>query len=191
MSPPPGPATVAIERFDPGRWRELRAIRLEMLDDTPTAFLERAADARALDDAAWRRRAAGLATPGRSAAFWGQAGGAPVGFVAARAQDGPLALIHAMYVGPAHRGGRPSLASRLLDAAKSWATAEAGREGACLWVLDGNRPARRCYERAGFAPTGATRPYALDPAVGDEIEMEWRAGPLGLPRERGVDGAAS
>ncbi|MCW2778558.1 MAG: acetyltransferase, partial [Frankiales bacterium] len=46
-----------LRRVVPGDWPVLRALRLEMLQDTPLAFLETHADALARSDDEWRYRA--------------------------------------------------------------------------------------------------------------------------------------
>lgn len=69
----------------------------------------------------------------------------------------PLINIHDLAVLPGYRGQR--IAERMLERVTTIAHAR----GACkltLEVLQGNQPARRLYERVGFAK------YALDPAIG-------------------------
>jgi ribosomal protein S18 acetylase RimI-like enzyme len=174
VTPAAGSGTVVIGALEPEQWRELRSIRIEMLEDEPTAFLERSADARRLLDVAWRRRAEALSVEGRSRAFYARDDGAWAGFVAVTATSSePLALVHAMYVREANRGGDPSVAGLLLAAARSWATEQGGRKGLRLYVLEANPAARRCYEKAGFAETGARRPYRFDAGL-TELELTWR-----------------
>ncbi|MFH9674253.1 GNAT family N-acetyltransferase [Streptomyces sp. NPDC017405] len=60
------------------------------------------------------------------------------------------AELYALYVDPAHLGG--GIGRALLAAS---AERCAGRARMFLWVLEGNAPARRFYERAGFRPDGA------------------------------------
>ena len=47
--------------------------------------------------------------------------------------------------------------------------AAAGRERMLLWVLKGNAPARRFYERAGFGPDGAEEPFDVDGVAVPEV----------------------
>ena len=68
-------------------------------------------------------------------------------------EDGRVAELYALYVRPAwwSTGTGRTLMQRVL--ARS---AGAGFSSITLWVLRDNRRARRFYERAGFAPDGAT-----------------------------------
>lgn len=161
-------AEASIGRLRPEHWRELRDIRVEMLADEPTAFLELAADARALGDSDWCRRAAELATD-EAAGFFAQGDDGWAGF-AAVSQDGDAALIHAMYVRPPARGA--GIAQSLLEAAMDWARAHGIGECA-LWVRVDNARARGLYERCGFRPTGVSRPYRFDAGFA-ELELRRR-----------------
>ncbi|MGH3192681.1 MAG: GNAT family N-acetyltransferase [Streptosporangiaceae bacterium] len=68
-------------------------------------------------------------------------------------QDGSVAELYALYVRPAwwSTGTGRALMERVLAR-----TAGAGYLSIRLWVLRDNHRARRFYERAGFAPDGAT-----------------------------------
>ena len=59
---------VRVRAIVPDDWARLRALRLEMLADTPLAYLETLATAEALTDADWQARARRNAQPG-SVAF--------------------------------------------------------------------------------------------------------------------------
>lgn len=77
-----------------------------------------------------------------------------------------LGEVQAIYLAPDARGhglGRP-----LLEAAVG-RLHEAGFGTVVLWVLDGNAPARRFYERAGFVGDGARRSLDFDGTAVDEI----------------------
>ena len=68
-------------------------------------------------------------------------------------KDGSVAELYALYVRPAwwSTGTGRALMERVLAR-----TSRAGYLSITLWVLRDNRRARRFYERAGFAPDGAT-----------------------------------
>ena len=68
-------------------------------------------------------------------------------------EDGSVAELYALYVRPAwwSTGTGRALMERVLAR-----TSEAGYRSVTLWVLRDNHRARRFYERAGFAPDGAT-----------------------------------
>jgi GNAT superfamily N-acetyltransferase len=149
-------------------WRAYRAIRLEMLEDTPIAFLETLEAARAHPEEHWRRRAAngsasselfGAVTPdGRWLGTMG-------GFHAVSSPDPHLVGV---YVTPSHRGPEHGVADALLDAVIAWARRRSDR--LLLEVHERNLPAIRYYERHGFAFTGHTQPYPLDRSA-LELEM--------------------
>ena len=67
-------------------------------------------------------------------------------------------------------GGRPAPDAR--SCSGSWpSSACAGFSSITLWVLRDNRRARRFYERAGFAPDGATHVLTR---LGDVPELRYR-----------------
>ncbi|WP_144124452.1 GNAT family N-acetyltransferase [Catellatospora sichuanensis] len=159
--------TYVVRRTEPGEWRRLRALRLEALRDSPTAFGTTHADAAALADEVWRQQAEQNATSPTSAMFiaatqdgrWvGMAGSAPVDEVPG------TACIHGVYVAPAHRGGSAGLASRLMDAAIRWTRDNTDASWLTLGVHEDNQRAQAFYRRIGFAETGKVVPYRLDPA---------------------------
>ncbi|WP_030742755.1 GNAT family N-acetyltransferase [Streptomyces sp. NRRL S-31] len=67
------------------------------------------------------------------------------------------AELYAVYVDPAHLGG--GIGRALLAASLERC---AGRPRMLLWVLKGNAPARRFYERAGFRADGAEEVFEAD-----------------------------
>ncbi|MCG6499536.1 N-acetyltransferase [Kitasatospora sp. A2-31] len=158
--------TYRIGRTAAGDWRELRAIRLEALRDSPKAFGESFAEAAARDDAHWQAKAAAGATSGDSALFvardrsgaWvGVAGVAPIPAVPDHAH------VHGVYVSPAHRGPHgPAVA--LMDAAIDFARKHTGAARLTLGVHEDNPRARAFYRRLGFTDTGTVVPYVLDPS---------------------------
>jgi GNAT superfamily N-acetyltransferase len=79
-----------------------------------------------------------------------------------------VAELYALYVRPAwwSTGTGRALMDRVL--ARSVA---AGYSSLTLWVLRDNRRARRFYERAGFAPDGATNVLT---GLGDVLELRYR-----------------
>src|SRR6266446_1621215 len=83
-------------------------------------------------------------------------------------QDGSIAEVYALYVRPAwwSTGTGRALMERVLAG-----TARAGYLSLTLWVLRDNGRARRFYERAGFAPDGASN--VLD-RLGGVTEVRYR-----------------
>lgn len=151
-------------------WVAYRAIRLEMLEDTPIAFLETVEAARAHQDEHWRRRAANASASSRLFAAVAPDGrwlGTMGGFHAAGSRDPHLVGV---YVTPSFRGREHGVADALLDAVIDWARDRSGR--LLLEVHEHNAAAIRYYERRGFAFTGRTLPYPLDRST---LELEMAA----------------
>lgn len=149
----------------------MRALRLEMLADSPLAFLETLASAAARSHEAYRRRIVEAATgdslamfvadPGPGERLIGHAGGtvAP--------QFPGETVIFAVYVTPAGRGGK--VLADLIEAVAEWSWA-AGRRRTMLEVVVGNDRALRAYEKLGFADTGERVPHPVIPAL-TELRM--------------------
>jgi len=131
----------------------LRALRLEMLADTPLAFLETLDEAAARPHAEFCRTVALRAVGNESAQFVAEAAGRFVGHAAGFvARDDPAAtVVVAVYVTPAYRG--TGLLGQLVNAVDAWSTA-AGRNRLVLEVVVGNDRAVRAYQRIGFVDTG-------------------------------------
>jgi ribosomal protein S18 acetylase RimI-like enzyme len=160
-----------VRRVVEDDWRLLRAVRLEMIADTPLAYLETLESARARDEADWRFRARrgsegaeqlslaaeDPATPGR----W-------VAYMACFVEGRDRAHLVSVYVAPEQRG--TGLAERMVADVCRWARDEAGVRRLELFVHEDNPRARAFYARLGFTETGATMPYELDPQT-LEIEM--------------------
>jgi ribosomal protein S18 acetylase RimI-like enzyme len=171
-----------VRRIEPGEWRELRALRLEALKDSPTAFSTTYAAGEALPDDAWRAQAVEAATGGSSALFvavdhsgsWlGMAGAAPMPDVPDHAH------VYGVYVTSAHRG-RTGPAADLMAVAIAFARAHIDVGHLTLGVHESNTRAQSFYLRLGFVPTGLEVLYPLNPAERLRI--------LGYPgfRSRGI-----
>lgn len=159
--------TYVVRRTESDEWRQLRALRLEALQDSPTAFGTTYADAAALTDEIWQRQATHDATSSTSAMFvattedghWvGMAGSAPLETVPGTAH------IHGVYVAPAHRGQPAGLAAQLIKAAIKWARDNTDASWLTLGVHEDNTRAQAFYRRIGFTATGKIVPYVLDPS---------------------------
>ena len=95
-------------------------------------------------------------------------------------QQGQVAELYALYVHPAwwSTGTGRALMDRVLDTASA-----AGYSSVRLWVLRDNARARRFYERAGFAPDGAS--HTLE-GLGGVTEIRYRRA---LPAGPGMQAA--
>jgi GNAT superfamily N-acetyltransferase len=147
-------------------WERVRDLRLEMLRDTPIAYLETVETALARTEDEWRERAArGDTASSRSlvAVLDGRWVGTMTGLVSTTGL-GPLLV--GVYVAPAARGA--GVADALLDAVELWAAGHGTT--LTLHVHEANARARAFYARRGFVETGATIPYPLDPYA-REVEM--------------------
>jgi GNAT superfamily N-acetyltransferase len=166
----PAPAMAAVRRVRPADTARMRALRLEMLADTPLAFLETVADAaaRSHDDYAAQiasmstgcRRAQFVADPG-SGRLLGHAGGH------AAPDDPALTVIFAVYVTPARRGS--GLLAALIEGVADWSR-RCDRPELLLEVVVGNDRAFRAYQRLGFVDTGVRVPHPTVPVL-TELQM--------------------
>ena len=146
-------------------WREVRALRLEMVQDTPMGFAESYETALTRDEAEWRRRGARGTAPS-SAAFAAIADGRWVGTMSGYIDDGRPLLV-GVYVTPDFRGAS-GVADALLAAVEHWALQHG--DTLTLHVHADNARARRYYEKRGYVETGVTLPYVLN-AAETEVEM--------------------
>ena len=160
-----------IRRVRPEDWRDLRALRLEALEDTPLGFLETLAEARAKPDEDWQARAARGAQDGDafrdSFQVMAWDGERPVGNCVCFLRDG-AAWLGAVYVTPDHRG--LGLLDALAERCAAWGR-ERGMSVLRLEVHEANAPAQAAYRRLGFVDTGERAPYPLPPG-GQEMIME-------------------
>jgi GNAT superfamily N-acetyltransferase len=135
---------VTIRRAEAEDWQGLRDLRLRALADSPDAFLATLEEAKARSDEEWRN--------------WGQDGAIFVaepldGMAGGFVTDEGDVMLWGMWVTPERRGS--GLAEALARAVIAWARGE-GAPRVVLWVVIGNAPAERFYERLGFVATGVT-----------------------------------
>ncbi|MFF0294628.1 GNAT family N-acetyltransferase [Kitasatospora sp. NPDC004614] len=165
----PTPARHLIRRITPEDWPSLRALRLEALEDSPTAFSVTHAATAALPDTDWQALATEAATSPSAALFVALDPSAPSGAFIGMAGAAPLpdvpetAHVHGVYVTPAHRGPEGPAAA-LVAAATAFAETHIDVTRLTLGVHESNARAQSFYARLGFEPTGLRVPYALNPA---------------------------
>lgn len=152
-------------------WAAVRALRLEMLRDTPIAFgdtLERALE---YGEAEWRTRARRGESSEQASivAIEGDRWVGTMGCYVPDAATGPLLV--GVYVSPDRRGEEAGVTRALLDEIERWASERS--DTLRLEVHEDNPRARRFYEKLGFSYTGHRRPYELEPG-GLELEMQKR-----------------
>ena len=163
------PVTFTVHRVIPADAARMRALRLEMLADSPLAFLETVAQAAARPHEEYRRRIAQAATGHQLAQFVADPGGRLIGHAGGTVlpEEPGVTVIFAVYVTPARRGGR--VLGELVEAVADWSRA-AGRPGLMLEVVVGNDRAVNAYRRLGFEDTGVRVPHPTVPAL-TELQM--------------------
>lgn len=149
----------------------MRALRLEMLADTPLAFLETLDNALQEPEREWRSRAVrtmregslGLAAVDTESGMW-------LGTMSAYLDGRGDAMLVSVYVTPAWRGTAKGLTDALLDEIEAWVRAAVPEGRLLLHVHEDNPRARTFYARRGYIETGRTIPYPLD-RTQNEVEM--------------------
>jgi ribosomal protein S18 acetylase RimI-like enzyme len=164
-----------------GEWEPLRAVRLEMLADTPSAYVESLESAQAQTAGQWRNRAIAMTAPGSVTFVAEEARGAKafcglMRVVLKHPQETgrPLqAMLISVYVAAPYRG--TGLADELLRLSLKAATEELGAGLLQLGVHEDNSRAAGFYTRHGFRDTGRREVYPLDVSK-KEIIMEYELG---------------
>lgn len=163
------PDTFTVHRVTPADAARMRALRLEMLADSPLAFLETVAQAAARPHEDFRRRIALASSGRRLAQFVADPGGPLIGHAGGTVlpEEPDVTVIFAVYITPARRGG--SVLSELVETVADWSRS-VGRPGLMLEVVVGNDRAVRAYQRLGFEDTGVRVPHPTVPAL-TELQM--------------------
>ena len=162
-----------VHRVTPGDAARMRALRLEMLADSPLAFLETLAQAAARPHADFRRRIVQASAGGQLAQFVADPGGRLIGHAGGTVlpEEPAATVVFAVYITPAHRG--QGVLASLVDAVAEWSLS-VGRRELMLEVVVGNDHAVRAYERLGFEDTGVRVPHPVVPGL-QELQMRRRA----------------
>jgi len=160
---------VSIGRLVADDWMVYRAIRLAMLQESPSVFGSTHAEAASFDEQLWRQR---LTDNAVILAWVGTSAAGSVMYSEFGMTDPGDCVLYGMWVDPGFRGA--GIGRALVDAVIDQARA-AGKRRVILHVVAGNDPAGRLYERAGFVPTGHIVPFPLDERV-VEVEMELMLG---------------
>lgn len=149
---------VEVRRVRPEDWREVRTIRLAMLEDTPTAYLTTLAEAVARPDEVWIERCLTGATGEEQATFLGWSGEDVVAMGVGlrrpqrkRFRSVDVLVIVSVFVAVEHRGS--GVGDRLMASIEEWG-ASWGAPVSTLWVTETNERAKSFYSRIGYRPTG-------------------------------------
>lgn len=157
-------ASFMVREVEERDWVRLRALRLEMLADTPIAYLETRETAETHPVSHWQRHARGR--PNSIKLVAELADGRWVGTMTGIVAEGTPTLV-AVYVAPDVRGAAAGVTDALLRGIERWAAQHGDQLR--LEVNELNGRAVEAYRRRGFVPTGRTTPYPLDPP---SLELE-------------------
>ena len=146
-----------------------KTVRLQALQDAPTAFCSTYAQASQISDDEWTNRAAQCATE-TSPGYLAMDGNEACGIARATPddRDPSTAWLESMWVAPSHR--RLGVGTLLVAQIAAWASRR-GIHTLKLSVTSNNESAISFYRRLGFSPTGNSEPYRNDPTL-FELEME-------------------
>jgi GNAT superfamily N-acetyltransferase len=175
---------VAVRRILADEWEELRDLRLRALAGAPDAFGTTWAEASTRPESRWQRWAAGGAAGEIDVLVVAEHEGRLYGLAGGRAGDDmppdEVELV-SMWVEPALRGTGTAL--RLVEAVLAWARVR-GTPRVRLWVTEGNVPAIKLYERAGFSATDETAPVRAGSDLRERLMVRPRDGKVRPADER-------
>jgi ribosomal protein S18 acetylase RimI-like enzyme len=155
----------------PEDWRILRDLRLSALRESPDCFLSAYDRERHFGRQQW------LAEFSRGDWHIALSDGQPAGLIGVtREQGDPVSQCYLEYlwVVPQARGTGFAL-SFLLDVLGQLRAT--GVRTVLLWVMDGNLPAARLYQKAGFESVGQPVPLAARPGRSEQLFRQELAGP--------------
>jgi ribosomal protein S18 acetylase RimI-like enzyme len=155
---------VSVHEVTADEWELMRDVRLAALLETPYAFGSTYAREAAFTEEQWRGRISD-----RSVTFFAYLpeNPEPAGLVGVYVPDG-VADVVSMWVRPSARGN--GVGEALIGATADWAKAR-DHAAILLWVTESNTPARKLYDRCGFALTGERQPLPSEPTL---IEVRMR-----------------
>jgi GNAT superfamily N-acetyltransferase len=153
-----------VRRIRPTDAPSLREVRLRALWSDADAFgssYEREVDR---PSHAWDTRARESSLGSHQCVFVAETQSGFVGMAGAHTGDEEpfVRHVYGMWVAPEAR--LIGVGTRLVEEIIQWAT-EAATQELQLWVVDGNQPARRLFERTGFVPTGHAQPSPSNPSL--------------------------
>ena len=160
------PDPVVVRRIRRDDWPRQRALRLEMLADTPIAFGERVETARTRRDEYWIARNSEHVASTNSAQWVLDVGDRLVGTMACFEDGQGRVHVVSVYLSPTYRGA--GYLDRLLEEVANWAY-KRGVTTLVLTVAQENGRAVEAYRRRGFVETGHRHPH---PLYGDVTEQE-------------------
>jgi ribosomal protein S18 acetylase RimI-like enzyme len=158
-----------VRRTVEADWLEVRRLRLEMLADTPLAYLETLEHAERRSESEWRSWARDGSSSHTITVVAVTDGGRWVATMMSKVPFGASGpFLYGVYVAPDFRGTDAGVTDALLTRVEEWGRAHG--DSLTLEVHEDNARARAAYAHRGFVETGVTRPYSLNPTR-REIEM--------------------
>jgi GNAT superfamily N-acetyltransferase len=158
----------SVRRIRPDEGPAFRAIRLEAIAESPTAFGSTLAEIEGRPAHYWDERARTGAAGDENVLVVADEGGRWVGIAGGflvESADARTADLVSMWVHPAHRGRQ--VGRRLVEHVATWARDRRARH-LVLWVTEGNDTAITLYARCGFIVTGATQPLPSHPNLREQ-----------------------
>lgn len=158
-----------VRRITPDQASALRAVRLAALADSPAAFGSTLDRELAFTDDEWRQRATASASGDERLTLLAWEGEEVVGVVGGFRTSAPPDVVDlvSMWTRPSTR--RSGVGVALVQGVVDWARST-GAARLELWVVRGNEPAQRLYERMGFHVTDEHQPHPNDPCA-QEVRM--------------------
>lgn len=161
--------SVVVRRIRPGDGAALRAIRLQALRDTPSAFGSTFDHEVAFTDADWTDRASRGADGPDRATFLADAGEEVVGVAGGYRKEPGSAVVELVSMWVAPHARRKGVAAALVETVFDWAATTAATR-VDLWVTCGNASAIALYTDLGFRETTDVQPLPSDPCK-EELRM--------------------
>ncbi len=154
-----------IRQIRPTEGEQLRAIRLQAIADSPSAFGSTLAETEALSAMAWEEFAARNAAGNKAVMFVAEDDGAWVGLAGGMLDPHASVksvTLFSMWVAPSHR--RKGFGRELVGRVTAWSRAR-GAERIALWVTQSNDAAIELYASCGFQATEETKPLPSNPTL--------------------------
>ncbi|WP_392872693.1 GNAT family N-acetyltransferase [Streptomyces sp. LN499] len=160
-----------LHRVRADDWRQCRSLRLQMLRDTPLAYLETVEEALQYPDSEWQFRSSRSASTGNIGVATVGPDGTWVGAMNGFLPERGTAKLVGVWLHPGHRGPAGGVAGLMLDEIVRWAREDAAASRLALLIHEDNHRAIAFYRRSRFVLSGRTEPYPLD-ECSSELETE-------------------
>jgi GNAT superfamily N-acetyltransferase len=156
---------VVIRKIRAAEGERLRAIRLQAIADSPSAFGSTLADTEAVSIVDWEARASVNAAGEAAIMYVAEDEGSWVGLAGGvfdPEASAKIVIVFSMWVNPTHR--RQHIGRELVQRVIAWARVRHA-ERIELWVTKDNEPAEALYADCGFTLAHEMKPLPSDPAL--------------------------